>query len=194
MAAGRLNVANEIKLDHDNVRDLYERFKVATTSDEKGVIANTLIREMAIHSDAEEISVYNDFGKYGLEDDAAHNREEHAEVKRLVYAADDASVEQKDYNDVMGRAVTAFLTHAAEEEEDQLPKLTQRLSEEENHKLAEAFLKARKSVPTRPHPMAPQTGGIAQKAAGMQGMFHDKVIETLGRRKFVDLKYQHPSS
>ena len=33
----------------------------------------------------------------------------------------------------MGRAVIAFLTHAAEEEEDQLPKLTQKLSEEENH-------------------------------------------------------------
>ena len=41
--------------------------------------------------------------------------------------------------------------------------------------IARAFLKARTIVPTRPHPWAPQTGGVAQKAAGLQGAFHDKV-------------------
>jgi hypothetical protein len=67
-----LDVAKEIKLDHDNVRDLFARymppilvsiyssclpsslsFTAATAVDEKAAIANTLIREMAIHSDAE---------------------------------------------------------------------------------------------------------------------------------------------
>jgi hypothetical protein len=47
-------------------------------------------------------------------------------------------------------------------------------------------------VPTRPHPAAPQTGGIAQKAAGLQGSLHDKIVEKLGNRQFVDLKYTHP--
>lgn len=59
-------------------------------------------------------------------------------------------------------------------------------------KLARAFLAARKTVPTRPHPAAPQTGGMAQKAAGIQGTVHDKIIETLGGRKFVEVKHQHP--
>jgi len=189
---GLLKIANEIKLDHDNVRDLYERFKVARTHDERGVIANTLIREMAVHSDAEEISVYNDYEKLGLGDEATHNREEHAEVKRLVYAADAAPIDHRDYTNIMGQAVTAFLTHAEEEENDQLIKLTQRLSHEDNNVLARAFLQARQAVPTRPHPLAPQTGGLAQKAAGVQGRLHDKIIETLGRRKFTDLKYEHP--
>jgi hypothetical protein len=67
-----LNFADEIKIDHDNVRDLMQRcvpnrmcnagdiysavqcrFKAATSQDEKAAIANTMIREMAIHSDAE---------------------------------------------------------------------------------------------------------------------------------------------
>jgi hypothetical protein len=48
-----LDVAHEIKLDHDNVRDLYARFTAATAVDEKAAIANTMIREMAIHADAE---------------------------------------------------------------------------------------------------------------------------------------------
>ena len=79
-------------------------------------------------------------------------------------------------------------------------------------KLARDFLKARKMAPPRPHPLAPQSGGIAQKVAGMQGTLHDKVctcgrsyntsvslinllrqvVETLEGRQFVDLKYGHP--
>ena len=58
--------------------------------------------------------------------------------------------------------------------------------------LAREFLKARVKVPSRPHPAAPVSGGVAQKAAGMQGKMHDKIIETLGRRKFTDVKYSHP--
>jgi hypothetical protein len=70
MAASLLNVAHEIKLDHDNVRELWTRYGVpllrllrrelmhhlrfqTASPQDKPVIANTLIREMAIHSDAE---------------------------------------------------------------------------------------------------------------------------------------------
>jgi hypothetical protein len=36
-------------------------------------------------------------------------------------------------------------------------------------RIARNFLKARTMAPERPHPWAPQTGGIAQKAAAAQG-------------------------
>lgn len=42
-------------------------------------------------------------------------------------------------------------------------------------KIARAFLKARQSVPKRPHPLAPQTGGVVQKAMGMHGRVQDTV-------------------
>lgn len=42
-------------------------------------------------------------------------------------------------------------------------------------KMARDFLKARMMAPPRPHPMAPQSGGLAQKAAGMQANVLDKV-------------------
>ncbi|KAI0636684.1 hypothetical protein C8Q77DRAFT_518191 [Trametes polyzona] len=231
-ASGFLDVTHEIKLDHDNVRDLFERcvhpafcagslsrrcrllsrYKAATDLNEKMVIANTLIREMAIHGDAEEVSVYNDYGSLGLGDTAAHNKEEHAEIKRLVYDADATRMTKPEYDNVLRKAVTAFITHAKEEEDEQFPLILQKLTPEQNDKVARAFLKARTMVPTRPHPWAPQTGGIAQKAAGLQGAFHDKVclddlprcgvvsltpviqvVETIEGRQFVDLKYQHPS-
>jgi hypothetical protein len=56
---------------------------------------------------------------------------------------------------------------------------------------ARAFLEARNKVPTRPHPWAPQSGGVAQKLAGMQATVHDKVVEKLGGREFVELKFHH---
>ena len=47
--------------------------------------------------------------------------------------------------------------------------------------LARAFLKARKMVPNRPQPAAPQTSDMAQK-----------VVEVAGGREFAALKYAHP--
>ncbi|KAJ7364401.1 hypothetical protein DFH08DRAFT_681083 [Mycena albidolilacea] len=193
MAASLLNIAHEIKLDHDNVRELWTRFQTASPQD-KPVIANTLIREMAIHSDAEEISVYNDYARLGLPDTAEHNKEEHAEVKKLVYQADSTSVKHDDYDSILGQAVNGFLTHAKEEEDMQHPKMLAHLSPEENDKMAREFLKARTMVPQRPHPKAPQTGGVAQKAAGTFGSVHDKIIEKLEGREYVELKYRHPAT
>ncbi len=42
-------------------------------------------------------------------------------------------------------------------------------------KIARTFLKARRDVPLRPHPLAPQTGGMLQKAMGLHGKIQDKV-------------------
>lgn len=108
------------------------RYKQTTDMNQKGMIANTLIREMAVHGDAEEISVYNDYGTLGLGDCAVHNKEEHAEIKRLVYDADATRLGKADYDSVLERAVTAFLTHAKEEEDEQLPLIRQKLTPEEN--------------------------------------------------------------
>ena len=76
--------------------------------------------------------MYNDYAAVGLGDVATHNKEDHAEVKKLVYAADSHGFGKPDYDDVLARAVTAFDTHAREEETDQLPVLRQKLSPQDN--------------------------------------------------------------
>ncbi len=68
----------------------------------------------------------------------------------------------------------------------------QRCPEMHAQKPARAFLNARKMVPSRPHPAAPQTGGIAQKAA--DSSVHDTIVETASRREFAALKYQYTDS
>lgn len=125
--------------------------------------------------------------------------EEHAEVKKLVSQADTVKVTDPNYDQIISKAVNTFLEHADEEESDQFKLILKAVSSEENdvwspqilsrdcvlndglriQKLAKDFLNARSKVPTRPHPWAPQTGGLAQQAAGMQGKLQDKVSLTL---------------
>ncbi|KAI0785520.1 hypothetical protein C8Q75DRAFT_775252 [Abortiporus biennis] len=189
-----LDVTNEIEIDHNNVRDLFERYKLCTNYDDKDLlpIANTLIREMSIHGDAEEISVYNDYDRIGLGRAVDENKTEHAEVKKLVFKTEHIPVQNEHFDVIMTEAVTAFLKHAEEEELHQHPKIRERLSASESDSIAREFLKARKSVPVRPHPLSLQSGGTLQKAMGMHGRVQDKIVESVTGREYVDLKYEHP--
>ncbi|KZT70423.1 hypothetical protein DAEQUDRAFT_810601 [Daedalea quercina L-15889] len=165
-SAQLLDVTTEIKLDHDNVRELFQRYKSTTDAATKRAIANTLLREIAVHSDAEEASVYNDYAAVGLGSVATHNKEDHAAVKRLVSAAGAHGFDKAGYDDVLAKAFAAFDTHAREEETDQLPTLRQKLSAQDSDRIARAFLRARTTVP--------------QKAAG-----------ALADGNFVAVKYAH---
>ncbi|KAI0747827.1 hypothetical protein C8Q80DRAFT_1168662, partial [Daedaleopsis nitida] len=71
-----LNIVDIIKTDHDNVRDLFQKFKAATDTD-KVAIGNTILREMSVHGDAEDASLYNTFEQKGLGKVAAIDRSTH---------------------------------------------------------------------------------------------------------------------
>jgi hypothetical protein len=70
--------------------------------------------------------------KIGLGDSAAHDRDEHATVKKLVHDADSASAHADNYDDVLRRAFEAFDAHAKEEEQDQLPLIAGKVTPEQN--------------------------------------------------------------
>ncbi|EIW63044.1 uncharacterized protein TRAVEDRAFT_141682 [Trametes versicolor FP-101664 SS1] len=159
MSSTLLDVTKEIKLDHDNVRDLFDRFTAATDLTEKASLAHTLVREMAVHGDAEERSVYLDYSILGLAAD--HNKEDHAEIERLVDAAGKTAVDKPEFAAVIARAVTTFLTHCKEEEDEQHPVMRQKLSPQDSDKLARAFLKARSKVSARSNASALQTASFA---------------------------------
>jgi hypothetical protein len=58
--------------------------------------------------------------------------QQHAEIKKAVESADVTKTEHADYDQILHKAVTTFLSHAEEEERDDLPKLSKMLSPEEN--------------------------------------------------------------
>ncbi|EPQ31675.1 uncharacterized protein PFL1_01008 [Pseudozyma flocculosa PF-1] len=188
-------VIREVKVDHDNFRDLLERFKDAASRKESGLmhdIVNTMIREASVHSDAEEMSIYKTLAENGMADAAEHDKAEHNDVKQAMYSIDSESVDRvghDKYVSMVTRAGDLFLKHADEEENDQLVKLVAKLSDDDQVKLARQFLDARKMATTRPHPMAPQSGGAMQKTAEVMSKPLDQAHQAM--RKFVDLKYQH---
>ncbi|TFY71003.1 hypothetical protein EVG20_g1993 [Dentipellis fragilis] len=177
MVAVKLDVTKEIKIDHDNVCDLWCRFCAvhALHFDEKVAIANTLMREMVAHSDAEETSVFNDYPHLGLPGAAERNKEMFAKVKHLVC---DVSTADPDYDIVLDKAVKNFIVHAVNEEDEQHPILLAHLTPEENDRVARAFIRA--------HKMA------SERATVETTDIQDKVVENTGRRQYVDVKFQHP--
>ncbi|KAI0829654.1 hypothetical protein BC628DRAFT_1408503 [Trametes gibbosa] len=192
MSVFTLEVTKEIKLDHDNVRDLYDRFRATTDLKQKATLANTLVREMAIHGDAEDLSVYNDYSAIGLGDAAAHNKEDHAEIKRLIETAAKTSFDHPQFTAVIERAVTTFLTHAKEEEDDQHPLIRKNLSAKDSDRLARAFLKVRKLVLAREQPSPGRSGDLAQKIERGQVPVRERLCDTVAGRDLAPLRFAHP--
>lgn len=58
-----------------------------------------------------------------------------------------------------------------DEENNQYKQLSAKLTTEEKANLARDFIKAREMAPSRPHPSAPQSGGVGQKVMGTLGKF-----------------------
>ncbi|KAK4050467.1 hypothetical protein OIV83_003537 [Microbotryomycetes sp. JL201] len=191
----RLNTIDEIITDHNNIKDLFKRYKNETDRDKKAMIVNTMIREIAIHSEAEEATVYKSLEKES-EADANHFRDEHQQLEETLYSLDYTNMDrQPDFDKKLEHGIIMFLKHSAEEESEpgQLAKLSKTLSPEDNDALAKEFLQYRDLVPTRPHPSAPQSGSVVHKALGAVTRGHDRIIEMMTGRDFVDLKYQHPA-
>lgn len=202
-------VAREIKIDHDNIRDLYERLKKAYGShdvEEVEALANTIVRETAIHGEAEELSIYPAMDKYGLRKEAEEDRHQHLEIKKRMHNVDSLlGAFSSNKNDkakldelvqAASTAIEVLLNHAKEEEEKDLPRLQDLIkkgansdSDKEDNKLIKDFLKARKMAPTRPHPTASQSGGVAQAAMGAASKPLDAAIHTT--RRLASLKYEH---
>ncbi|GAA5972836.1 hypothetical protein JCM11641_003964 [Rhodosporidiobolus odoratus] len=210
---------SEVTLDHNNVKDLYTRYKSASSNEEKSTLVKLVrstssasldaifltfafcpfpalakvIRELATHSEAEEVSVYNVLEQKGLIKEGKELRDEHEQLEKVLYSVDWTKVDSSEFAPKFEHAIQLFIQHSDREEEEVLKQLEGKLSPEENDKLARDFLAKRHVVPTRPHPVAPQSGGLVQKVLGMATKPHDKILETLQGRSFADLKYQHES-
>ncbi|CAE6441641.1 unnamed protein product [Rhizoctonia solani] len=196
-AALRLDYFDEIMVDHNNLRDLHSRFVAAyerKNEEEMTSIANTIIREAALHSDGEELSVYKVLDQKGLHELSEKDREDHQKVKQAMKHVDSNSISSlgiMEYANAVERACQLLFTHAEEEEKVHYKKLSSSLSDTERANLAIDFLKARGMAPTRPHPSAPQHGGLGQKLMG--GMAKPVDAAANAMRDHVPLKYEHAS-
>ncbi|CAG8727471.1 12688_t:CDS:2 [Rhizophagus irregularis] len=152
------DIVSEIIDDHKIIRNLAQRYENENNTDERQKIANTVIREIAVHSACEEINLYPAFERHFTngKEIADHSREEH--LQELVH-------------------------HIDEEESDFLPKFKETISQNELESLGASFAKTRVTAPTHPHPSAPDKPP-AESLAGMTALPLDKTRDAV--RDFVD--------
>ncbi|TCD68274.1 hypothetical protein EIP91_011240 [Steccherinum ochraceum] len=197
----KMDITRELKIDHDNIRDLLKRYKACDDPGQRKAIANTLIREMVIHGDAQEETLKKHFasteieGTFATSEGKSPAAQNHAQVRETLQKSELEKPTEGQFDEVFKRLATIFVEHADEREKNLFPKIRELLSPEDNNKLAREFLRARIAVAPRALPRVyDSTNCMPEPPTNLQGktkVHLDKEIKTIGTRKFVDMKYSH---
>ncbi|KAJ3406744.1 hypothetical protein HDV05_005838 [Chytridiales sp. JEL 0842] len=153
--------------EHKEVQEAFEHFKQSKQTAERRNLGITIIRMISQHSVAEELEIYPLYEKILNDRDLAdRNRAEHQEVKEMLAKVDMIKVEDDQFEPLLEKAIQAFVEHSKHEETYELPTLSEKFNHQEAVEIGRRFSQAKRSAPTHPHPMAPSTGGVAEKVAG----------------------------
>ena len=155
--------------DHREVEQLFKQFEKLTERAQKSMkkIVMKMIRELAIHSAVEEMLFYPAVRTAGLKagtrageaasDLVLESLEEHHIVKWTLSELEKMDPEDERYCAKVEVLIESVRHHIEEEEGDLFPKARKLLGEEVLDELGQRMEKAKKLVPTRPHPRSPDT-------------------------------------
>lgn len=205
----------------DNVRDLFSRFKLYTGSvdAERSKFVHTIVREVTVHCQAEELVLYKALKEHGMAKEMEHDKgqstsshpigriiflplradmyplppsaDDHVKMDKMFAYIDSLRPNAPNYAQHVTESVDLFLKHS-DEEEAYLPALISKLSEQENTRITKEFLKARTTVPTHPHPSSPHSGGFAQKMFNTFEKMGDQIADAVGpKREYVEVAQTH---
>jgi hemerythrin superfamily protein len=174
-----------LEKDHREVEGLFEKFQAATDADERRSTAEALVKALSIHSEIEKLYLYPLIkeqveGGTGIVD---RSLREHQAVEELLARIDDGldKAGTKEFAGKVERLQKDVEEHVQEEETEIFPKLrdtvTKKLLEEVGKEMADA----KGSVPTRPHPSAPNEG-ISHELMGRASAVLDKVRDAAAGR------------
>jgi hemerythrin superfamily protein len=170
-----------LKQDHREVEQLFQRFERATgDTEQKGKIAQEIIKELSIHASIEEEVFYPEVkaavpASEGL---VEHSLEEHQEVKEALAELDSMDPGDPGFHQKMMKVISDVTEHVQEEEGEMFPKVRQALSANTLLEIGKKMEKAKGRAPTRPHPKAPNEppgNKIAGPAAAAVDRARDKM-------------------
>ena len=180
-------VIDVLVTDHREVEELFAEFEALPPAahDRRKTISEQVVMELVRHAIAEEMYVYPAIRQHLENGDeiAEHEISEHSEaevtMKRIEkYKQDDPQLETE-----MRELMRVIRHHVSEEEGDVFPKLAAAMDRSELERLAQAVQAAKKVVPTRPHPLAPDHPPFNKLLGPGQGLV-DRVRDALtGRGK-----------
>jgi len=158
-----------IKHDHKTVEALFKRAEKLGDGalKEKKQIVQQIIRELAIHAAIEEQVFYPAVRKAikAAEDDVLEALEEHHIVKWTLSELDGMNPKDERFDAKLTVLMELVRHHVKEEEQDLLPQVAKKLNRETLETLGKALEAAKKVVPTRPHPRAPDSPPAGMVAA-----------------------------
>jgi hemerythrin superfamily protein len=180
-----------LKNDHKTVEDLFKRFEKLgprAVKSKEDVVAR-IIRELSVHAAIEEMLFYPairqavDDGNGDIDDIddmVLESLEEHHIVKWVLSELDGMSAENERFDAKVTVLMENVRHHVEEEEGDLFPKVQKLLGKQRLAELGDAMAKAKKSVPTHPHPRSPDEppGNLV---AGAGAALVDKALDA-GRK------------
>ncbi|KAI8363997.1 hypothetical protein EDC96DRAFT_208934 [Choanephora cucurbitarum] len=164
------NVIDLIVKDHNDAKALYEKYKSSSDWDEKKKLRNQMIKTLVQHDECEQLLVYpllrEKIGGTLGEEHYARSLAEHQELRDLLYGVRYADMKEnpRQFDFKLQNAMNAVFQHVAIEENEVLPLLREKLTEEELKTVGASFKAHKPTAVTRPHPGAPMQGYPAAMA------------------------------
>jgi hemerythrin superfamily protein len=172
-----------LKREHAAVERLFKQFERATTTQQRGRLAQQIVRELSMHASIEEQLVYPRLRastRDGVEDRVLDALEEHHATKVTLAEIDAMPPSAERFRSKVHVVIEAVRMHVKEEERELLPVLRRALSPADLRELGTTLAKAKALAPTRPHPTAPDQppGSLPANAAAAA---YDRSKDAVGR-------------
>ncbi|KAI1781379.1 hypothetical protein F4818DRAFT_398826 [Hypoxylon cercidicola] len=117
----------------------------------------------------------------GGQDMASKDRKQHQKIKEQLYKLQNLGADDPDFEPTFRNLFSDLQQHIKEEEGHDLPELEAKLDDESLSQLSKSFERTKLLVPTRSHPLSPQTPPFETAAALLSAPI-DKVADIF--RKF----------
>jgi hemerythrin-like domain-containing protein len=148
-----------LKQDHREVAQLFTRFERAGDGahQTKRALVDAMIEALSLHAGIEEVVFYPAVrGEVkGANDDVLEAIEEHHIVKVLLRELEDLDPASERFDAKVTVLIENVRHHVKEEEEELFPEVRERLGRNRLLDLGDEMRTARSTVPSRPHPYAP---------------------------------------
>jgi hemerythrin superfamily protein len=175
-----------LQRDHEEVEQLFRQFEKLTDRAQKSKqkIVMKVIRQLAIHAAIEEMLFYPAVREAAENDDVDETvleaLEEHHIVKWVLWELERTSAEDERFEAKVTVLMENVRHHVEEEEKELFPRVNKLLGRARLDELGDAMVKAKKTVPTHPHPRSPDEppGNLV---AGAGAALVDKAFDA-GRR------------
>ena len=148
-----------LKEDHRDVERLFKRFEKAgdTAYRTKDQLVSSMIEALSRHAAIEELVFYPAVraGIPRLDSKVSESLEEHHLAKVVLNELESLNAKAKRFDAKVTVMIEVVRHHVKEEERDLFPKVRDLMPRRELVELGEALRNAKRHVPTRPHPNAP---------------------------------------